>query len=105
MVGLSVSRNVSSAPASTTNITGFRTIARGSSLSTASQRAGTRIAALNVVPRDDSDDIVAVVIADSSSERLAGDHLQLLCDRPDRSHREEGEQNDDDDGAREDTRE
>src|SRR4029077_14812921 len=94
---------VSAATISTTNITGFLTISRGSSLTKADEIAGTRIygssiveavtffcsfmASMDVTPKRDR------------SEQGVGVHREVLDDRPKRERREKGEPADDQDHA------
>src|SRR6185437_2950697 len=94
---------VSAATTSTTNITGFLTISRGSSLTKADLIAGTRIfgssiveavtffcsfmASMEVTPKRDR------------SEQGIGVVSEVLDDRPERQRREEGETADDQDHA------
>src|ERR1700678_219806 len=94
---------VSAATTSTTNITGFLTISRGSSLTKAEPIAGTTIfgssiaetgtcfcsfmASISVTPKRDR------------SEQGVGGHREMLDDRSERQRGEEGETADDQDHA------
>ncbi len=94
-------------PISTTNITGFRTMWRGSSLTNASRIARRTIGGSNsgrlragALP-DDAWRLGGRKVGMSSwSEQLPGAHQQVLDDRAERERREEGERADDQDRRR-----
>src|SRR5882757_8093924 len=93
---------VNAATISTTNITGFLIISRGSSLTKADMIAGIRIFGSSIVE--------AVTFfcsfmasmdlnSEERSEQIVGVHREVLDDRPERQRREEGEAADDQDHA------
>src|SRR5215472_8208595 len=100
MCGSMVNISVSTAPISTTNITGFRHIQRGSSLRTACQRAGTMMSRLKVWLRTPRCFVILVLIGLINSESLRGEglpgpHGEVLRDWTQRQNWEEGQRSDD----------
>src|ERR1700674_4375550 len=98
IVGLMVSISVSTAPISTTNITGLRHIQRGSSLITDCQRAGIRMSVLKVALRCRE---VVVMWVTASGKCQSGPHGEVLSQRAKRQDREEGQRANDEHGASE----
>src|ERR1700730_5560940 len=93
---------VSAATTSTTNITGFLTINRGSSFVRAEPIAGKTILGSIIAEtgtRFCSFMTSMDVTPNDRSEQIAGRHRQRLDDRPERERREEGETADDQDYA------
>ena len=94
---------VSAATTSTTNITGFLIISRGSSLTNAEPIAGTTIFGSSIAETGTrfcsfmvSMDVTPKMIAQNTVPAL---HREVLDDRPERQRREEGEAADDQDDA------
>src|SRR6266404_1037188 len=94
---------VSAATVSTTNITGFLIISRGSSLTKAARIAGTTILGSSIAEAVAffcsfmvSMDVTPKCVR---SEQGVGVHSEVLDDRPERQRREEGETADDQDHA------
>src|SRR5260370_14499557 len=95
--------DVSAATISTTNITGFLTISRGSSLTKAARIAGTTILGSSIAEAVTffCSFMVSMDVTPRSvrSEKGVGVHCEVLDDRAERQRREESESADDQDDA------
>src|ERR1700748_1280369 len=93
---------VNAATISTTNITGFFIISRGSSLANDAAIAGLRIFGSSIVDIDVrfcSLRVSMEVAPKARSEQVVGGHREVLDNRAERQRREEGETADDQDDA------